>query len=251
MLVRHVTGRRQDVSWCLRIADDWSLTGPARVGVPPILVPRGRLDYIAFHRFLNFIATSGIMCSTSSTRMKMGLTMSICEWLSCTSIGRCFSVIRHRQYRRHQVEEGFTIEQSGFSLIEVMIVVVILAILATLLVPHVMGRTEDAKRAAAKAQIQSIESALQLYRLDNGLYPSNEQGLQALVSKPAKGPTPTNWKTGGYLQKIPADPWGHAYKYTNPSPQADFEVVSFGADGVQGGEGKNADIVSGDLDKKS
>jgi general secretion pathway protein G len=132
-----------------------------------------------------------------------------------------------------------------------MIVVVILAILATLLVPHVMGRTEDAKRAAAKSQIQRIDSALQLYRLDNGLYPSNEQGLQALVSKPMTGPTPTNWKAGGYLQKIPADPWGHAYKYSNPSPQGDYEVVSFGADGVQGGEGRNADIVSWDLDKIS
>ncbi len=159
--------------------------------------------------------------------------------------------MRRRQYQRHQDEEGSTIGQDGFSLVEVMIVVVILAILATLLVPHVMGRTEDAKRATAKAQIQSIESALQLYRLDNGLYPSNEQGLQALVSKPATGPAPTNWKAGGYLQKIPADPWGHAYKYSNPSPQADYEVVSFGADGVQGGEGRNADIVSWNLDKQS
>ena len=176
--------------------------------------------------------------------------MNICVWSYRPSIRR-FSVIPRGQHQRHQDEEGFKIGPDGFSLVEVMIVVVILAILATLLVPHVMGRTEDAKRAAAKAQIQSIESALQLYRLDNGMYPSTEQGLQALVSKPAKGPAPTNWKAGGYLQKVPADPWGHAYKYASPSPQADFEVVSFGADGVQEGEGKNADIVSWDLDKKS
>ena len=176
----------------------------------------------------------------------MGLSRNMCTWAYCT---RRFSATRRGQYQSHHDEEGFIIERNGFSLVEVMIVVVILAILATLLVPHVMGRTEDAKRAAAKAQIQSFESALQLYRLDNGLYPSNEQGLQALVSKPATGPAPTNWKAGGYLQKIPADPWGYAYKYTSPGQQADYEVVSFGADGVRGGEGKNADIVSWDLDK--
>lgn len=138
----------------------------------------------------------------------------------------------------------------GFSFIEVMIVVVILAILATLLIPRVMGRTEDAKRAAAKAQISNIESALQLYKLDNGNLPSTEQGLKALVERPASGPAAPNWKAGGYLPKVPVDPWGAPYKYTVPSPQgAEFEVLSFGADGTAGGEGKNADIVSWDLDR--
>ena len=138
----------------------------------------------------------------------------------------------------------------GFSFIEVMIVVVILAILATLLIPRVMGRTEDAKRAAAKAQISNIESALQLYKLDNGNLPSTEQGLKALVERPASGPAAPNWKEGGYLPKVPVDPWGSPYKYTVPSSQgAEFEIVSFGADGAAGGDGKNADIVSWDLDR--
>lgn len=138
----------------------------------------------------------------------------------------------------------------GFSFIEVMIVVVILAILATLLIPRVMGRTEDAKRAAAKAQISNIESALQLYKLDNGNVPSTEQGLRALVERPVTGPSAPNWKTGGYLPKVPVDPWGFPYKYSTPSTQGgEFEIISFGADGTPGGEGKNADIVSWDLDR--
>ncbi|WHZ21058.1 MAG: General secretion pathway protein G [Nitrospira sp.] len=138
----------------------------------------------------------------------------------------------------------------GFSFIEVMIVVVILAILATLLIPRVMGRTEDAKRAATKAQIANIESALQLYKLDNGNMPSTEQGLKALVERPSSGPAAPNWKAGGYLPKVPVDPWGNPYKYATPSAQGgEFEIISFGADGAQGGEGKNADIVSWDLDR--
>ncbi len=138
----------------------------------------------------------------------------------------------------------------GFSFIEVMIVVVILAILATLLIPRVMGRTEDAKRAATKAQIANMESALQLYKLDNGNVPSSEQGLKALVERPSSGPAAPNWKAGGYLPKVPVDPWGFPYKYTTPSIQGgEFEIISFGADGTPGGEGKNADIVSWDLDR--
>ena len=138
----------------------------------------------------------------------------------------------------------------GFSFIEVMIVVVILAILATLLIPRVMGRTEDAKRAATKAQIANMESALQLYKLDNGNVPSTEQGLKALVERPTSGPAAPNWKAGGYLPKVPVDPWGFPYKYTTPSTQGgEYEIISFGADGTPGGEGKNADIVSWDLDR--
>lgn len=155
-------------------------------------------------------------------------------------------VVSHRS-RRHVARLG---RCAGFSFIEVMIVVVILAILATLLIPRVMGRTEDAKRAAAKAQISNIENALHLYKLDNGNVPTTEQGLKALVERPATGPPAPNWKAGGYLPKVPADPWGFPYKYTNPSVQGgEFEILSFGADGTPGGEGKNADIVSWDLDR--
>lgn len=138
----------------------------------------------------------------------------------------------------------------GFSFIEVMIVVMILAILATLLIPRVMGRTEDARRAATKAQIANIESALQLYKLDNGNVPTTEQGLKALVERPVTGPSARNWKAGGYIPKVPVDPWGFPYKYATPSTQGgEFEIVSFGADGTPGGEDKNADIVSWDLDR--
>jgi general secretion pathway protein G len=144
---------------------------------------------------------------------------------------------------------GTFLATEGFSLIEVMIVVVILAILATLLAPHVMGRTDDAKRAAAKAQIKNIESALQLYKLDNGIYPSNEQGLKALVEKPSSEPRPANWKAGGYLAKLPSDPWGRVYAYATPGKQGEFEIVSLGADGTPGGEGKNADLANWDLER--
>lgn len=160
----------------------------------------------------------------------------------------------HRRTRPGTTPRGSQLDGlmgcEGFSFIEVMIVVVILAILATLLIPRVMGRTEDAKRAATKAQISNIESALQLYKLDNGNIPTTEQGLKALVERPASGPAAPNWKAGGYLPKVPVDPWGFPYKYTTPSTQGgEFEIVSFGADGIQGGEGKNADIVSWDLDR--
>ena len=163
------------------------------------------------------------------------------------------SVDHHRDssMRRHPLQIERLKRDAGFSFIEVMIVVVILAILATLLIPKVMGRTEDAKRAATKAQIANIESALQLYKLDNGIVPSPEQGLKALVERPSLGPPAPNWKAGGYLPKVPVDPWGFPYKYTTPSTQGgEFEIISFGADGTLGGEGKNADIVSWDLDRK-
>ena len=144
---------------------------------------------------------------------------------------------------------GLLLSREGFSLIEVMIVVVILAILATLLAPHVMGRADDAKRAAAKAQIKNIENALQLYKLDNGIYPSNEQGLKALVEKPNSEPRPANWKAGGYLAKVPPDPWGRLYAYSTPGKQGEFEIISLGADGTPGGEGKNADLNNWELEK--
>ncbi len=137
----------------------------------------------------------------------------------------------------------------GFTFIEIMVVVAILAILAALVVPRIVGRTDDAKRTAAKVQIRNIEGALQLYKLDNGVYPTTEQGLKALVEKPTVGTIPKNWKAGGYLPKLPLDPWSTPYKYISPSQKGDFEVISYGADGEQGGEGKNADITNWNLDK--
>ncbi|MDE3019613.1 MAG: type II secretion system major pseudopilin GspG [Nitrospirota bacterium] len=139
--------------------------------------------------------------------------------------------------------------ERGFTFIEIMVVVAILAILAALVVPRIAGRTDDAKRTAAKVQIRNIEGALQLYKLDNGVYPTTEQGLKALVEKPTVGVIPKNWKAGGYLGKVPLDPWGTPYKYASPSPMGDFEIISLGGDGEPGGDGKSADIVNWSLDK--
>jgi general secretion pathway protein G len=141
--------------------------------------------------------------------------------------------------------------ERGFTFIEIMVVVAILAILAALVVPRIMGRTDEAKRTAAKVQIRNIEGALQLYKLDNGVYPSTEQGLKALVEKPSIGVIPKKWKAGGYLQKLPEDPWGNPYKYLSPSPtqKGDYEIMSLATDGEAGGEGINADITNWNLDK--
>lgn len=138
---------------------------------------------------------------------------------------------------------------AGFTFIEIMVVVAILAILAALVVPRIMGRTDEAKRTAAKVQIRNIEAALQLYKLDNGVYPSTEQNLKALVEKPTTGVVPKKWKLGGYLQKVPEDPWGNPYKYISPSTRGDYEIISLGTDGEVGGEGPNADINNWNLDK--
>jgi general secretion pathway protein G len=136
---------------------------------------------------------------------------------------------------------------AGFTFIEIMVVVAILAILAALVVPRIMGRTDDAKRTAAKVQIQ-------LYKLDNGIYPSTEQGLKALVEKPSVGVLPKKWKIGGYLPKLPEDPWGNPYKYMSPVQRGDiridYEITSLGTDGEVGGEGINADITNWNLDKE-
>jgi general secretion pathway protein G len=119
-----------------------------------------------------------------------------------------------------------SLSSQGFTFIEIMVVVAILAILAALVVPRIMGRTDDAKRTAAKVQIRNIEGALQLYKLDNGVYPSTEQGLKALIEKPSVGVIPKKWKLGGYLQKLPEDPWGNPYKYLSPSQRGDYEIMS-------------------------
>jgi len=137
--------------------------------------------------------------------------------------------------------------QKGFTLIEIMIVIVILGILAGLLIPRVMDRPDQARVVAAKSDIQGLMNALKLYRLDNGSYPSAEQGLQALVKKPETGNIPRNWKPGGYLDRLPKDPWDTDYQYLNPGIHSEIDIVSFGADKQPGGEGYNADIGSWNL----
>lgn len=133
---------------------------------------------------------------------------------------------------------------SGFTLIEILVVVVILGILAGLIVPRIMDRPDQARVVAAKSDIAGIMNALKLYRLDTGSYPSAEQGLMALVKMPETGNIPRNWKAGGYLERLPKDPWGSDYQYLNPGLHAEIDVMSFGADRQPGGEDYNADIGS-------
>lgn len=134
--------------------------------------------------------------------------------------------------------------QQGFTLIEMMVVIVIMGILASLIVPKIMGRPDEARVIAAKQDIASVMQALKLYKLDNQRYPTTEQGLQALVSKPTTPPVPSNWKTSGYLDKLPTDPWGNPYQYLFPGVRSELDVFSFGVDGAAGGEANDADIGS-------
>lgn len=135
----------------------------------------------------------------------------------------------------------------GFTLIEIMIVVVIIGILVGLLAPRIMDRPDQARVVAARNDIQAIMSALKLYRLDNASYPSAEQGLLALVKKPETGNIPRNWKPGGYLERLPKDPWDGEYQYLNPGIHGEIDIVSFGADRKPGGEGYDADIGTWNL----
>jgi general secretion pathway protein G len=135
----------------------------------------------------------------------------------------------------------------GFTLIEIMVVIVILGVLAALVVPRVLERPDEARAAAAKSDIAAILSALKLYRLDNQRYPTAEQGLAALVARPELPPTPPNWKPNGYLDKLRNDPWGRPYQYLIPGLKGEIDVWSFGADGQPGGSGADADVGSWDL----
>jgi len=132
--------------------------------------------------------------------------------------------------------------RNGFTLIEIMVVVVILGILAALIVPKVISRPDDARITAARQDVATLAQALRLYKLDNLAYPTTDQGLQALIVKPAAAPIPANWKTGGYLERLPKDPWGRDYRYLNPGRHGEIDVFSLGADGEPGGEGNDADI---------
>lgn len=130
----------------------------------------------------------------------------------------------------------------GFTLIELMVVLVIIGVLAALIVPNVLDRTDDARATAARADINNLMQALKLYKLDNQRYPSAEQGLEALTTKPTTGVVPPNWRK--YLDKLPADPWGRPYQYIYPGVKGELDIFSLGADGQAGGDGKNADIGS-------
>ena len=155
--------------------------------------------------------------------------------------GTIFPSRRQEQRRKFVPDTIFT---AGFTLIEVLVVVAILAILAAIVVPKIMDRPDEAKRVAAKADIGAIVQALKLYRLDNGGYPTTEQGLVALVQRPTTNPVPTNWKP--YLERVPKDPWQSEYQYLNPGVKGEIDVFSLGSDHARGGEGNAADIGNWD-----
>lgn len=136
--------------------------------------------------------------------------------------------------------------RKGFTLIEIMVVIVILAALAALIGPKIIGRSDDAKLTDAKLQIRNLETALKLYKLDNGSYPSTEQGMQALITKPTVGQIPAKYRVEGYLESksLPKDPWGNPFVYLAPGEHGDYDICSFGSDGVKGGDDKGADICN-------
>jgi general secretion pathway protein G len=156
-------------------------------------------------------------------------------------------VMQKLSNRRHPAPAAgaaVTRRQRGFTLIEIMVVIAILGILAALIVPKIMSRPDEARRVAAKQDIGTIMQAMKLYRLDNGRYPTQEQGLRALVEKPTTEPVPNDWKDGGYLERLPSDPWGSQYQYLNPGVHGEIDVFSYGADGKPGGDGNDADVGS-------
>ena len=140
--------------------------------------------------------------------------------------------------------------QRGFTLIELLVVLIIIGILAGYIGPKIMGRPEEARRTKAALQINGIETALKLYKLDNGIYPSTEQGLQALIDPPATGKLAPRWREGGYLEnrKLPKDPWGNDFVYLSPGVNGDFDLSSYGPDGEAGGTGEDADVNSWELE---
>lgn len=139
--------------------------------------------------------------------------------------------------------------QKGFTLIEIMVVVVIIGLLATLVLPRVLGRQEQAQIEKTRADIQALSSALKLYKLDNFNFPSTQQGLEALVREPAGDPPAKNWKKGGYVERLPDDPWGNAYQYLSPGQHGEFDLWSWGSDGKPGGEDAAADITNWEDDR--
>lgn len=140
-------------------------------------------------------------------------------------------------------------KDAGFTLLEIIVVVFILSLLAAIVAPKIIGRTDDAKIDAAKVQIRNIETALKLFKMDSGFYPETQQGLEALTTKPETGRVPAKYREGGYLEqkKIPLDPWGNPYIYVAPGIHGDYDLISLGSDGKEGGSGKDADITNWDM----
>ncbi len=138
--------------------------------------------------------------------------------------------------------------EAGFSLLELMVVVVILSILALVIVPRVIDRPDQARITRVKSDLATLANAVKLYKLDNFRYPTTEQGLEALVTRPTSEPVPANWSGGGYIDRLPKDPWGKEYSYLSPGVHGDFDIFSFGADGVQGGDGVDADLGTWNLE---
>ncbi|MCK4911076.1 MAG: type II secretion system major pseudopilin GspG [Thermodesulfovibrionales bacterium] len=139
--------------------------------------------------------------------------------------------------------------QGGFTLLEIIVVVAIIGILAAIIAPRFLGRVDDANRESARIQMRNLETALKLYKVDNHVYPTTGQGLEALINIPSTGAVPKNYRKGGYLaqSKVPEDPWRNPYIYISPGSHGDFDIISLGADGLEGGEGNNADIKNWDL----
>ena len=154
-------------------------------------------------------------------------------------------ILQNIDYRGKKVNS-----EKGFTLIELLVVLIIIGILAGYIGPKIMGRPEEAKRTKAAMQIKGLETALQLYKLDNGSYPSTEQGLEALVEPPESGKLPPKWRQGGYLEKskVPLDPWGNSFVYLSPGIHSDFDLMAYGADGESGGDENNADINNWEIE---
>ena len=147
----------------------------------------------------------------------------------------------------YTVRSTLAVPEKGFTLIEIMVVVVIIGLLAAIVAPNLIGNIDTAAINRTRQDIRSVETALNLYRLDNFKYPSTDEGLQALVTSPGEASAP-NWKPGGYLRSVPSDPWNNDYLYRYPGQQGEFDIFSYGADGQEGGEGINADIGNWNLD---
>ncbi len=161
---------------------------------------------------------------------------------------RTYRSARSAPFRRNKLHKPSTVKRSrGFTLIEIMVVVIILGILAAIVAPNVIGRIDQAQVTRVQGDLRGIENALKMYRLDTYSYPTTEQGLEALVNKPAD-PNLRNWKPGGYLDRLPKDPWGNDYLYLNPGNHGEIDVYTLGRDGRPGGEGLDADIGNWNLD---